>query len=207
MLVRMCWASKPRYKRRHFHSPPRVRRWRTLPQGSVNAIIVSGGSMNERSVSPEPGQPGHPGQDDQDVIPSRPTFIYRSFVHTDELDSLQLLRNSRFIVHVERATIAFCRTLGALWGVSVDENPDQFQMVREVQAKFAAPFRGMGEMMIHIWVERLGESSCVYGFICTSVEGKVVYARGTRAVVKLDPASLEPTSWSETFTRGHLPLL
>ena len=170
----------------------------------VNAIIFSGGSMDDRSVSPEPGQPGH---DKQEVIPSRPTFIYHSFVHADELDALQLLHNSRFIVHVERATVAFCRTLGAPWGGSVDENPDQFQMVREVQAKFAAPFRGMGEMVIHIWVERLGESSCVYGFVCTSAEGKVVYARGTRTIVKLDAASLEPTPWSEAFTRGHLPLL
>lgn len=89
----------------------------------------------------------------------------------------------------------------------MEENPDQLQIVREVQAKFAAPFRGMGEMVIHIWVERLGESSCVYGFVCTSAEGKVVYARGTRTIIKLDAVSLEPTPWSEAFTRGHLPLL
>jgi len=152
--------------------------------------------MTDGSVGSDPG-----------TIPSRPTFIYRSPVHLDELDSLQLLHNSRFIVHVERAMVAFYRTLGEPWGVALDENPDQFQMVREVQAKFTAPFRGMGEMVIHIWVDRLGESSCVYGFVCTSSEGKLVYARGTRTVVKLHPVSLQPTPWSETFTRGHLPLL
>jgi acyl-CoA thioester hydrolase len=144
---------------------------------------------------------------DQDSIPSRPTFIYRSSVHLDDLDSLQLLHNTRFIVHVERAIVAFYRSLGIPWGVDLEKNPDQFQMVREIQVKFSAPFRGTGEMVIHLWVERLGESSCVYGFVCTSEEGQTVYGQGTRTVVKLDPTSSEPTPWSEAFTRGHLPLL
>ncbi len=38
---------------------------------------------------------------DPDSIPSRPTFIYRSFVHSDDLDSLKFLNGQRFIVHVE----------------------------------------------------------------------------------------------------------
>lgn len=163
--------------------------------------------MSDGVDSPEREGPPESGADDQEAIPSRPTFIYRSAVHADELDSLHLLRSARFIVHVERAIIAFCRTLGTPWGVRLDENPDQFHMVRDVQAKFTAPFRGVGDMVIHIWVERLGESSCIYGFLCTSVEGKQIYARGTRTVVKLDPTSLEPAPWSESFTRGHLPLL
>jgi acyl-CoA thioester hydrolase len=163
--------------------------------------------MNDRRVSPENTGLGEPDGEDRDAIPARPTFIYRSSVHADELDSLGLLHGARFLVQVERAIVSFCRTLGAPWGVPVDENPDQFQMVSEAQARFSAPFRGVGEMVIHIWVERLGESSCIYGFLCASVEGTVVYARGRRTVVKLDPATLEPASWSELFTRGHLPLL
>lgn len=144
---------------------------------------------------------------DPDSIPSRPTFIYRSFVHSDDLDSLKFLHGERFIVHVERATTAFYRSLGVPWDVGVEENSDQFQLVREIQATFSTPFRGTGDLIIHIWVERLGESSCVYGFVCTSPEGQKVYARGTRTVVKLDPATMEPKPWSDPFNRGHLPLL
>ena len=89
----------------------------------------------------------------------------------------------------------------------MEKNPDQFQLVREIQTTFSAPFQGTGEMVIHIWVERLGETRCVYGFGCTSQEGQPVYARGTKTVVKLDPTTMEPTPWSEPFNRGHLPLL
>jgi acyl-CoA thioester hydrolase len=163
--------------------------------------------MNDARVSPESRGREEPDEEGRDAIPSRPTFIYRSTVHADELDSLRLLHSARFFVHVERAIVSFCRTLGGPWGAPADENPDQFQMVTETEAHFSAPFRGIGEMLIHIWVERLGESSCIYGFLCTSIEGKNVYARGRRTVVKLDPVTLAPTSWSELFTRGHLPLL
>lgn len=163
--------------------------------------------MNDGRVSPGPERSPEPEADSQDAIPSRPTFLYRSAVHADELDPTHFLRSARLIVHVEQAIVAFCRTLGTPWGVRVDENTDQVQLVSELQARFPAPFRGIGEMVIHLWVERLGESSCVYGFLCTSVEGRAIYARGTRTVVKLDPATLEPSPWSETFTRGHLPLL
>jgi acyl-CoA thioester hydrolase len=144
---------------------------------------------------------------DPNSIPSRPTFIYRSFVHSDDLDSLKFLHSERFIVHVERAITAFYRSLGLPWDVEVEENPDQFQVVQQIQTTFPVPFRGTGELIIQIWVERLGESSCVYEFVCTSKEGQTVYARGTKTVVKVDPATMEPTPWSEPFNRGHLPLL
>ena len=144
---------------------------------------------------------------DPDSIPSRPTFIYRSFVHADDLDSLKFLHSERFIIHVERAITAFYRSLGLPWDVEVEENPDQFQLVQQIQTTFPAPFRGTGELIIHVWVERLGESTCVYSFFCTSPEGQRVYARGTKTVAKLDPATMEPAPWSEPFNRGHLPLL
>ena len=35
-----------------------------------------------------------------------PKFLYASRVHWDELDPLQMLHNSRFAAHVERAVIA-----------------------------------------------------------------------------------------------------
>jgi len=84
---------------------------------------------------------------DLDSIPSRPTFIYRSFVH-DDLDSLKFLHSERFLVHIERAITAFYRSLGVTWDVEVEENPDQFQLAREIQTTFSAAFRGTGEMVI-----------------------------------------------------------
>jgi len=50
---------------------------------------------------------------------------------------------------------------------------------------------------VYIWLDHLGESSGDYRFQLTSVDGSVLYAEGNRVVVKLDPATLRPTPWSE----------
>ena len=83
-------------------------------------------------------------------------------------------------------------------------NPDQFHVVREVQVEFLTPFRGLGHLQVELWVEKLGETSCVYGFECSSETG--VHARGRRTVVKLEPASLRPARWTERFREAHAGL-
>jgi acyl-CoA thioester hydrolase len=136
-----------------------------------------------------------------------PAFEHRLPIHFDELDPMGLLHNARYATHVERATSAWYGSLGRRWEPRVADNPDQFHAVREFRIEFLAPFRGPGEMRVELWVERLGESSCVYGFLCTDPAGEAVYARGRRAVVKLDPAGLRPLAWTEEFRRAHAPLL
>src|SRR5262245_34184373 len=116
-------------------------------------------------------------------------FAHRSFVHFDELDPMQMLHNARMAAHVERATVAFYASLGRRWERNVADNPDQFHVVRELCVEFLQPFVGTGEMQVELWVEKLGSTSCVYGFRCASVDGRVVRARGRRAIVKLDPAT------------------
>jgi acyl-CoA thioester hydrolase len=62
-------------------------------------------------------------------------------------------------------------------------------------------------MRVDIWVEHLGNTSCVYGFLCSSEDGKIPYARGYRTIVKLDPTSRRPLPWTETFRNVHTELL
>ena len=54
-------------------------------------------------------------------------------------------------------------------------------------------------MRVDVWVERLGTTSCVYGFVCSNESGTVGYARGERTIVKLDPASHRPAPWTDAF--------
>ncbi len=140
------------------------------------------------------------------AIELNPKFRYRSTVHWDELDALRMLHNSRFAAHIERATIAFYETLGHRWETSVADNPDQYQVVRELHIEFLAPVSRPGPLDIELWVERLGTSSCVYGFRCTNADGTTTHARGDRTIVKLDPATKRPAPWTETFLRAHREL-
>ena len=132
-----------------------------------------------------------------------PRFVYLSDVHFDELDPMQMLHNARFAAHVERAIIAWYHSLGRVWRPDPAENPDQFHVVRDLHIEYLKPFIGPGRMRIDVWLERLGTTSCVYGFVCSNEQGTVGYARGERTIVKLDPASHRPTPWTEAFRTAH----
>ena len=132
-----------------------------------------------------------------------PRFSYLSPVHFDELDPMQMLHNSRFATHIERAIAAFFMTSGRTWEILVTDNPDQYHVVREFRIEFLNPVVGTGDMRIDVWVERLGSSSCTYGFLCSSEDGQTPYARGTRAIVKLDPSTRRPAPWTDFFRNHH----
>ena len=135
-----------------------------------------------------------------------PKFRYASRVHWDELDPLQMLHNSRFAAHVERAVIAFYESIGRRWTSTLAENPDQFHVVRDFHIEFLAPVASPGDLHVEIWVERLGTTSCVYGFRCTSRDGSITHARGDRTIIKLDPDTMRPAPWTEPFQRAHREL-
>jgi len=136
-----------------------------------------------------------------------PRFVYFSPVHFDELDPMKMLHNARFAAHVERAVIAWYHALGSTWRLDPAENTDQFHVVRDLHIEYLSPVLGPGTMRIDVWVERLGTTSCVYGFLCSSENGSTAYARGERTIVKIDPTSHRPTAWSEGFRRTHAGLL
>src|SRR5207237_449753 len=104
-----------------------------------------------------------------------PKFSWLSPVHFDELDPMQMLHNARFPAHVERATVAWYSANGRQWTLDVHQNPDQFHVVRELRIEYLNPLLGPGSMRIDIWVERLGNTSCVYGFLCSSSHGRSAY--------------------------------
>lgn len=128
-------------------------------------------------------------------------------IHFDELDPMRMLHNTRYAVYVERALNAFFWSLGRSYALDVAENPDQLHLVKEFHVEFLAPFTGTGHLTTTIWAEKLGHSSCIYGFHCVSPERGPVHARGHRTIVKVDPATLRPAPWTEWFKEVHRPLL
>jgi len=136
-----------------------------------------------------------------------PKFTYMSPVHFDELDAMRMLHNSRFPAHVERAVSAWFAATGHRWQLDPSDNPDQFHVVRDLHIEYLNPFIGPGTMRVDIWVEELGNTSCVYGFLCASEDGRTPYARGERTVVKIDPQSHRPSPWTPAFREQQNALL
>lgn len=134
-------------------------------------------------------------------------YIYNSPVFFDELDPMQVLHNSRFAVHIERAVTSFYITSGRLWTTDHADNPDQFHVVRELRIEFLNPVIGPRTMRVDIWVEKLGTTSCTYGFLCSSEDGRIPYARGERTIVKVDPSTRRPAPWTDFFRAHNAALL
>ena len=127
-----------------------------------------------------------------------PRFTHVSPVHLDELDSFGRLERPRFEHHVDEAIAA--------WQMNMDEKDEQCLGVRDLSLEMLGPVLGPTTLRIDVWVERLEESSLVYGFTCSNESGSVAYARGERTMTKLDPQSHRPLPWSERFLDKHLSL-
>ncbi len=130
-------------------------------------------------------------------------FTYVSQVFFDELDPMQMMHNARYATHVERATTRLYNAQGFRYERDVADNPDQHHAVRRYEAEFFAPVIGEVAMNVMLWVERLGSSSCTYGFACASNER--LHASGARTIVKLDPTTWQPVPWTDLF-RGRQSL-
>ena len=118
-------------------------------------------------------------------------------VHFDDLDAMGLLHNARYAVLLERALSAFWSRNGHNYDGGRPTTPDVFHAVREFAITYRAPIRGTGDVLVHFWLDRLGETSAVYGFRFISPDGGTVYADGRRINVRLDPKTLRPAAWSD----------
>lgn len=130
-----------------------------------------------------------------DELVGIPRFTYASPVYFDELDPWRMLHNARYPIHVERANVAWYEQFNSR-AFAQEDDPDQFVFIREWHAQFKAPMFGPGTMWVDIWLVRLGRSSSSYVFSCRNEDESIEYARGRKTIVKVDPRTGAPASWS-----------
>ncbi len=115
-----------------------------------------------------------------------PKFVFFSPLETIGLTTRQLEE------HVDRAIIALDgrAPIGGDWSIEP-----------------LNPVIGGSAIRVELWVSDIDDYTCTYGFLASSEDGRVPYARGERIVVCLDPASRQPTKWSRDFRSSHAELL
>ncbi|QIQ01357.1 acyl-CoA thioesterase [Streptomyces liangshanensis] len=116
-------------------------------------------------------------------------------VFFDDFDPFGMLHNSRYQILVERAFVAFWRDVGI--GGSTGLEKDAFNVVKAFTVIYDAPVTAYGEHAVHLWMERMGNTSATVGFRVCSIDGVTTYAHGSRTVVRLDSITLQPTPWSD----------
>ncbi|MFJ9562945.1 acyl-CoA thioesterase [Streptomyces fuscichromogenes] len=128
-------------------------------------------------------------------------------VHFDDLDALGMLHNARYPLLVERAWTELWQEHGIRFDGDWATAGDACNVVRELVIGYEAPVTRSGTYAVHLWLERLGGTGLTYGFRFCSPDGATTYARGTRVLVRLDPATLRPAPWSEAFRAAGRRLL
>ncbi|MET9062435.1 thioesterase family protein [Streptomyces antibioticus] len=128
-------------------------------------------------------------------------------VHFDDLDALGLLHNARYPVMVERAWTELWQEHGVRFEGDWATAGDACNAVKELRVSYEAPVTRTGTYAVRLWLERLGTTGLTYGFRFCSPDGSLTYARGTRVLVRLDPATLRPAPWSETLRSAGRALL
>lgn len=127
-------------------------------------------------------------------------------VYFDDLDAFQILHNAKYVLLIER-------TIGAFWDhvfgwkglLQFEENPDQSHLVRANHIEYLRPKRGVGEVRVRIWIEKLGRTSLVFGFRVLPVDQDTDYAVGQRVMVRIDPHTYRPTPWTDAFREQVAP--
>jgi len=98
-----------------------------------------------------------------------PKFVHFSRVADLELDPFRRLAKDGLVAHIDVAIDAW----GCPCGVAASD----------LTIELLEPVIGNQTLRIDLWVESIANKSCTYGFICSSENGNVAYARGERTIV------------------------
>lgn len=141
------------------------------------------------------------------TVPHPSPFRSIQRVYFDDLDALNILHNVRFLLFMERARGELFNLLGFRWEDDLATNPDKFHVIAEHDIRYLTPVRGEGELCVELSPVHLGKTSCVVRAHVQSTDGRVLYAEGKTRLVRLDPHTFRPCSWSERFRAAFAPLV
>ena len=128
-------------------------------------------------------------------------------VYFDDLDALNILHNVRYLLFTERARGELFNALGFRWEDDLAVNPDKYHVVSAHQIEYLSPVRGEGELSVEIEPTHLGRSSAILSAKVKAMHGEAVHAAGTTRLVRLDPETQRPCSWSDRFRAAFGPLV
>ncbi len=134
---------------------------------------------------------------------------FRSIQHVffDDLDALNILHNVRFVLFMERARGEFLNSLGFGWKDDLATNPDKYHVVAEHQIRYIASVRSDGNLVVEVTPRHIGRSSFIIYAEVRAMHGPTIFAEGTTRLVRLDPTTNKPCSWSDRFRNVITPLI
>ena len=114
------------------------------------------------------------------------------------MNALQDDINPRF-VHFTTVTSPAADLTALIDEAIAGYEPADGPVVRDAEIERLQPLRP-GAVRVDLWVDHIDARECIYGFLCSSADGTVPFARGARIVTKLG-------RWSDRFIRRQTALL
>ncbi len=127
-------------------------------------------------------------------------------VYFDDLDALQILHNSKYLLLVERTIGSFWARISRVTATGLPAHSERSQLVRANTIEYHRPVSGTGEVRVRVWVEKLGTTSLVFGFCVMPMDEDVDHATGTRVMVCVD-GQRTPAPWSEAMRTQLQPFV
>lgn len=115
-----------------------------------------------------------------------PKFTFFSPIRTTVVDAEQLGE------HVDHAIIALDARAPVGGGLTIEQ---------------LNPVLASATLRVELWVNDLRDFTCTYGFVVSSEDGRVPFARGERTVVNVDPVTQRAAKWDRQFVLAHHELL
>jgi acyl-CoA thioester hydrolase len=140
-------------------------------------------------------------------MPVQSPFRTTQRVYFDDLDALNILHNVRFLLFMERARGELLNALGFRWADELADNPDQYHVVAAHDVRYVKPVRGEGDVLVEITPVHLGHSSLILESRVRSMHGDTVFAECRTRLVRLDPTTDAPCSWSDRFRSAVEPMI
>jgi acyl-CoA thioester hydrolase len=128
--------------------------------------------------------------------------IEHPVVYFDDLDSMGMVYASHYFTLVDRAAADFWARHGIL-----PSHPDAIHVFKKQSIDYHAPIRDIGPLRVRLWLERIGRTSCEYGFEIRSGNGRVLHADGRRTTVRVSLATGRPAPWTAQARQGAQEIL
>lgn len=127
-------------------------------------------------------------------------------VHFDDLDSFGMVHHGRYASLLERGLTSYWVRAGFSFDRSTTI-PDQYQVIRALEFTYEFPITSIGEVLVELWIERLGRTSWTYAFRFLSKDRAIVHATGKRVQVNLDPTTGKSRPFSPEAVERAQPLV
>jgi acyl-CoA thioester hydrolase len=128
--------------------------------------------------------------------------IIRKRIYLEDLDGFGMLHHARYAVLFDNAVLDFW--LDAGWS---PDTATHLAVIRELSLTYHDPIVGMGDVDVHLWVDRAGRTSVTYRFRILSTDHSVLHAEGHRGLVNVDARTLRPAPLTDEMWTFASPLL